>query len=214
MALNDQVPIERMSRRPLHRTAGAATVAFVMAVMSSCGQPEPVRIGFLGDLMSDLGVGGRNGAQLAVDELDARQPGRYELVVQDDRNDPVAARAAIATCQSRGAAFVVGPMTSAMAVLAVPEANRLGMVLISPTATTGELSARDDFFFRTAADAPAGARQLARLLHDRGARSMSVLMDVANSQLLIELWPCHRHRVPEVAGNGGLRNRLPIRELT
>jgi branched-chain amino acid transport system substrate-binding protein len=31
-----------------------------------------------------------------------------------------------------------------------------------------------------AADAPAGARQLARLLHERGARSIVVLMDVAN----------------------------------
>ncbi len=131
-------------------------------------------------MISELGVGGRNGAQLAVETLNVEHGVRYELLVEDDRNDPNAARSAIVSFASRGAAFVVGPMTSSMAVAAVPEANRLGIVLISPTATTDELSAKDDFFFRTAADAPAGARQLARLLRDRGARSIVVLMDVTN----------------------------------
>ena len=131
-------------------------------------------------MISELGVGGRNGAQLAVETLNVEHGVRYELLVEDDRNDPNAARSAIASFASRGAAFVVGPMTSSMAVTAVPDANRLGIVLISPTATTDELSAKDDFFFRTAADAPAGARQLARLLRDRGVRSIVVLMDVTN----------------------------------
>lgn len=145
-----------------------------------CQRAESVRIGFLGDLISELGAGGRNGAELAVETLNADPGVRYELLEQDDRNDPDVARAAIASFASRGAAFAVGPMTSEMAVAAVPEANRRRLVLISPTATTDELSGKDDFFFRTAADAPAGARQLARLMHDRGSRSLVVLMDSAN----------------------------------
>ena len=153
----------------------------MLALVVGCRPPDGVRIGFLGDLISELGVGGRNGAQLAVETLNAERGVRYELLVEDDRNDPSAARAAVASFASRGAAFVVGPMTSAMAVAAVQEANRLGIVLISPTATTDELSAKDDFFFRTAAATPAGAGQLARVLHDRGVRSIVVLMDGGNS---------------------------------
>ena len=153
----------------------------MLAAIVGCRPSDGVRIGFLGDLISELGVGGRNGALLAVETLNAGQAARYELLVEDDRNDADTARAAIASFASRGAAFVVGPMTSAMAVAVVPEANRRGIVLISPTATTDELSGKDDFFFRTAADAPAGARQLARLLHDRGVRSVIVLMDLANA---------------------------------
>ncbi len=169
-----------MFPRTSSRSAFAATAAFVLAVIVGCRPSDGVRIGFLGDLISELGAGGRNGAQLAVEVLNAEHGVRYELLVEDDRNDPNAARAAVASFRSRDAAFVVGPMTSAMAVVAVPEANRLGIVLISPTATTDELSAKDDFFFRTAAEAPAGARQLARSLHDRGVRSIVVLMDIAN----------------------------------
>ncbi len=170
-----------MFARSSFQSAFAVITALVLAVFVGCRPSDGVRIGFLGDLISELGVGGRNGAQLAVETLNAEHGVRYELLVEDDRNDPNAARAATESFASRGAAFVVGPMTSAMAVAVVPEANRLGIVLISPTATTDELSVKDDFFFRTAADAPAGARQLARFLHDRGVRSIVVLADIANS---------------------------------
>jgi branched-chain amino acid transport system substrate-binding protein len=172
---------ERMLRSSSVRSALAVlAAAVVLAAGYGCRSSESVRIGFLGDLISELGVGGRNGAELAVETLNARHGVHYELLLEDDRNDANAARAAIASFASRGAAFAVGPMTSEMAVAAVPEANRRGLVLISPTATTDELSAKDDFFFRVAADAPAGARQLAHLLHDRDARSIAVLMDTAN----------------------------------
>jgi branched-chain amino acid transport system substrate-binding protein len=174
------LPIEPMPRLLSLPFAVAVAAIFVLAAAVGCRPAPGVRIGFLGDVISELGIGGRNGAQLAVETLNARHGGGYELLVEDDRNDADAARAAVASFASRGAAFVVGPMTSAMAVAAVPEANRLGIVLISPTATTDSLSGKDDFFFRTAADAPAGARQLAHLLRDRGVRSMAVLMDVAN----------------------------------
>jgi len=163
--------------RPSLRSFAAAVV---LAGVAACTASHEVRIGFLADLMSELGVGGRNGAELAVETLNAKGGVRYELVVEDDGNDPATARSAVASFVSRDVAFAIGPMTSTMAMAAVPEADRLGLVLISPTATTDALSGKDDFFFRTAADASTGARQLARLLRDRGIRSVVVLMDIAN----------------------------------
>ena len=164
--------------RPVARLA----LAMALALAAGCQPTERVRIGFLGGLsgsLADLGVGGRNGAQLAIETLAARGA-RYELLVEDDRQDADTARHAIAAFADRGCAFVVGPMTSEMAVAAVPEADRRGLVLISPTATTHLLSGRADHFFRTAADAPTGARQLAELLHARGARALAVLRDASN----------------------------------
>jgi len=158
----------------------ALAAACALAGLAACTASDAVRIGFIGDLGSELGVGGRNGAELAVSTLNAKGGARYELLVENDRNDPKVAQSSVASLAARNTAFVVGPMTSTMAVAAVPVANRAGLVMISPTATTDALSGKDDFFFRTAADAPTGARQLARVLHDRRLRSVVVLMDIAN----------------------------------
>lgn len=149
--------------------------------LSACQPAADVRIGFVGELATELGVGGRNGAELAVATLNAGKGVHYELLVEDDRNDPKVVQSDIDSFVARGAAFVVGPMTSTMAVAAVPQANRREVVLISPTATTDQLSGKDDYFFRTGADARTGARQLAHVLHDRGLRSAVVLMDLANA---------------------------------
>jgi len=157
-----------------------SAAACALAAVAACTAADTVRIGFIGDLGSELGIGGRNGAELAVSTLNARGGPRYELQVENDRDDPKVVQSSVRSLAARGTAFVVGPMTSTMAVAAVPEANRVGLVMISPTATTDALSGKDDFFFRTAADAPTGARQLARVLHDRGLRSVVVLMDIAN----------------------------------
>jgi len=166
--------------RPKSTLLPVIAAALAMAAIMACTASDEVRIGFIGDLGSELGVGGRNGAELAVNTLNAQGATRYELLVENDRNDAKVAQASVASLAAREAAFVVGPMTSTMAVAAVPAADRAGLVMISPTATTDALSGKDDFFFRTAADAPTGARQLARVLHDRGLHSAVVLMDIAN----------------------------------
>ena len=88
------------------RAAAAVLAALVLAAGVGCRSSDSVRIGFLGDLISELGVGGRNGAELAVETLNAQHGPHYELLLEDDRNDAKAARAAVAprTTQPRRAA--------------------------------------------------------------------------------------------------------------
>ena len=172
-----------MRRSSAARWGSGVAIVVVTIALAACHPQAPVRVGFLGTLsgtLSDLGVGGRNGAQLAIDALNAADGPRYELLVEDDRQQADRARAAIDTFASAGASFAVGPMTSSMAVAVVPEANRRHLVLITPTATTDELSGQADYFFRVAADAPTGARQLAGRLVRRGSRSLAVLLDLSN----------------------------------
>ena len=66
----------------------------------------------------DLGIGGRNGVQLAVELRNAAggiggQP--VELLVRDDGNDEEHARGMFREMVRAGAGVVIGPMTSAMA---------------------------------------------------------------------------------------------------
>jgi len=151
-----------------------------------CTPRGPVKIGFLGGMsgrVADLGIEGRDGARLAVDEVNARGGvnGRpIELLVQDDEHDKAVARRRLTELHDAGVQFVVGPMTSAMATVAAPLADARRVPLVSPTATTDELSGLDDMFFRVVPDAPTGARQQAAYLLRHGLRSLVTLTDLTN----------------------------------
>lgn len=153
--------------------------------LASCRRtPEQVHIGFIGGLsgsVAELGVNGRNGALLAVETLNGQDTARhFELRVEDDQQDDSKARAALQALAAQRVAFVVGPMTSSVAVAVLPLAEKEKLVLISPTATSDELSGKADHFFRVAAGAAVGARQLAELMLSRGQRRVAVLMDRRN----------------------------------
>ena len=156
------------------------------ALLPGCGKPEPLRIGFLGSLsgrVADLGIGGRNGAQLAVDDLNAAGgiAGRQvELRVRDDEQNADVARRRLLELAAAGVRLVIGPMTSSVAIAVAPLAQERGLVLVSPTVTTHELSGKADAFFRVVSDAPRGAAQQAQFLFDQGLRSIATLADDQN----------------------------------
>lgn len=126
----------------------------VVISLAACAPPEPVRIGFIGDLSgrgADLGTGGLSGARMAVAEQNQKGGvnGRpIELVEADDRQDPETSRRAIDRLIDSGVEAIIGPMTSAVAMAIVGRANEAHVVLLSPTVTTNALSGRDDYFFR------------------------------------------------------------------
>lgn len=171
--------------RPGVRFTVPFAIVLAAGLLGGCEPAAPVSIGFVGGLTgrsADLGVEGRNGAQLAVETLNAEKDAgaRYELVVQDDRQDPARAASAIEELADRHVAFAVGPMTSSMALAMLPAAERRGLVLISPTANSDELSGKDDHFFRVITPASVGARQLAATARQRKLETVSILLDVRN----------------------------------
>lgn len=128
---------------------GVGLLAFL-----ACGPPEPLRLGFLGGIsgrVADLGLAGRDAAQMAVDlrnQAGGVAGRKVILLVKDDGQDPDQARQAAQSLLDQGVAAVIGPMTSDMAMAVVPLMNQARVVCVSPTATTEELSGRDDHFFR------------------------------------------------------------------
>ena len=158
----------------------------LLALMAGC-EPAPLRLAFVGSITGragDLGVGGRDAALLAVEQLNAAgglRGRRVELDSRDLRHDADVARGAMASLKVAGQSLAVGPMTSAMAMAMLPMANDLGITLISPTATTSELDGLDDQFFRVTSSARADARHCADFLARRsGWRRYSVLYDSSN----------------------------------
>jgi branched-chain amino acid transport system substrate-binding protein len=144
---------------------GAASIALFLLVLLFCfsgvihaAEKRPIRIGFVGGLtgkISDLGIQGRNGAILAVEDVN-RQGGikgrPLKLVVKDDKQDVQTALSVDKQLIDEGVVAIVGHMTSAMSEAAVPLMNDRKMVMISPTTRTRRLSGIDDYFLRVTGD--------------------------------------------------------------
>jgi branched-chain amino acid transport system substrate-binding protein len=168
------------------------TMVFILALccvtlfLNGC-EREPVRIGFVGGMsgrVADLGVGGRNGALLAVEERNAQGGinGRpVELIIRDDEQNAETARKLTRDLVERNVEAIIGPMTSSMALAIVPIVNSARMVAVSPTVTTTELSGLDDYFLRVLPDTSTYAPKSARFHFEKsGLRRASLIYETGN----------------------------------
>lgn len=154
--------------------------------LPGCSAPEHIRIGFLGSLsgrVNDLGIGGLNGVRLAVD-LRNRAGGvkgqRIELIEEDDLQTVQGAKAALNRMIEKKIVAAIGPMTSAIAVGLVPEANTRQFVLISPTVSTNALSGKDDYFFRVIPSTNEFAQMSALYYVRSGVKRIQIIYDLSN----------------------------------
>ncbi len=156
-------------------------------LLFACEPDSTIKLGFIGGLsgeVADLGVSGRNGVMLAIEQRNVAGGihGRsVELIVRDDGQDPKVAKSIMEDLLRLKVAAIVGPMTSDMAMVLVPLANASKTLLISPTATTTNLSGLDDYFFRVLPDTGSYAGRSARFQFEKlGHRRVVVIYDLAN----------------------------------
>ena len=159
----------------------------ICGALLGCAPPEPLRLGFLGGIsgrVADLGIAGRNGATLAVEMRNSSGGvnGRaVELIVEDDKQDPDLARKAVGRLLERKVEAIIGPMTSAMAMVVVPEINAAGIPLIAPTVTTNALTGIDDQFFRVVAPTATHVLKSAEYhFVEQGLRRVALVCDLRN----------------------------------
>ena len=159
----------------------------------ACGQPAPWRIGFLGGLTgrtADLGTAAHHGAQMAVEDLNARGgvQGRPLLLrPADDGQNVDTARASLKRLIAEGVVALIGPVTSAMAQAILPDVEAASLVVVSPTATATSLSGKDDYFLRACPSIADYVEVQARNDHARGARRVAIVYDLSN-QAFSEDW--------------------------
>ncbi len=158
-----------------------------LILSTSCGGRQPITIGFAGELtgnQADLGVHGRNGAQLAVETINQAGGvvGRpLKLVVQDDLGTPEGARLADRALVEAGVVAIIGHMTSKQSLAAIPTIEKANVVLLSPTTSTSQLSGRKDLFFRVTSTADSSAISLAHhIFIERGITKTAVILDTDN----------------------------------
>jgi branched-chain amino acid transport system substrate-binding protein len=126
----------------------------LLAAPDGSAQGNSYKIGFVGGLTgrsSDLGIQGRNGVILAIEEINAQGgiKGRpLQLITKDDKQDPQTAVKVDGELIDAGVVAIIGHMTSTMSEAALPLVNRRKMLMISPTSSANALTGIDDYFLR------------------------------------------------------------------
>ena len=172
----------------------AIILCCLSVLLLACSSKEPVKIGFLGGMsgrVADLGVAGRNGAMLAIEQRNASGGilGRpVTLIVRDDEQNPEVAQKAVADLLSQKIELIIGPMTSSIAMAVLDQVNASKSILLSPTVTTTELTGKDDNFMRVTGDTGSYATKVARYQVQKfGRRTVAVIYD-QNNRSYTESW--------------------------
>lgn len=143
-----------MTRSSLSSLLSIILFVTFLSGISGCNNDSPIKIGFSGGLTgrhSDLGLYGRDGALLAIEEanLGGGINGRpLELIIKDDKQDAATAIKVDQQLIDEGVVAIIGHFTSAMSVAAVPLINDAKVLMISPTSSTNLLTGQDDYFLR------------------------------------------------------------------
>lgn len=157
-----------------------------LAVLSACGDPEPVRIGFVGTLSgrrSEIGVAARNAAQLKVDLINEAGGinGRpVELVIRDNTGEPEKCRAILNEMMADGIRFIVGPLFSQMAEVTLQAIEGRDVLILTPTMSSDYLSGRDDNLLRTCSTTTRQAVSIAKRAEAMGLKQTAVIYDLSN----------------------------------
>lgn len=149
--------------------------------------PAPVRIGLIAPLSgpsSDFGRPVLNGAQMAVDEINAA--GGYlgrpiELVVHDDKGQPDAGRAASAAMLESGVLAAIGFCNTGVALKSIELFQKAQVPLLVPCSAgapvTRQYPTRESYVFR---NAPSDALQAPFVVNDlvrRGWTRVAIFAD-------------------------------------
>jgi branched-chain amino acid transport system substrate-binding protein len=161
-----------------------------LAVLTLIGcqkEQAPLKVGFVGGLtgrVAGLGVAGRDGVLLAIEEVN-RAGGvkgrKLELLSRDDQQQADVSRQVTGELIDKGVVAIIGPMTSAMAMTMQPLVNQARVVLISPTVTTNRLNDQDDHFFRLTYPLKTNAEKTVAYALAHGLKRFAVTIETGNA---------------------------------
>ena len=170
----------------LRHARNTAGVLLTIAVLLGCSEKPPIKVGFIAGVtgrVADLGTSGRNGAMLAVEQvnqsggIDGR---KVELLIRDDEQKTETARQSMQDLVNQQVVAIVGPMTSSMCAAVIEQANAAKIPLVSPTCTSPAFSGIDDYFFRVISATTDYARKSADYHLKLGHRRIAIIYDLGN----------------------------------
>ncbi|WP_031480713.1 ABC transporter substrate-binding protein [Maridesulfovibrio frigidus] len=176
---------------------------FLIAMMgfAACGDPEPIKIGVVGELSgrrSEIGVGARNAVQLYVDQVNEAGGIRgrlIELVIRDNTGDPEICRQVLDSMIADGLKFIIGPVFSQMAEVTLEAIEGKDVLVLTGTMSTDLLVGRDDNLLRVCSTSSRQASLLAKTVVGEGIKSMAVVYDLSNRKYTEQVYKLFKRDV-------------------
>jgi branched-chain amino acid transport system substrate-binding protein len=166
-------------------------LAFVsLALLPGCGgesgvERDGIKVGFYGALTgptATFAISGKNGAMLAVSEINAAggvlgKP--IVLLAEDDRGEASEAASVASKLITRDhVVALIGENASSRTLAAAPIAQTYRIPMISPSSTNVEVTKKGDYIFRVCFIDPYQGQALATFAHrDLKARTAAILVD-------------------------------------
>ena len=173
-----------MTRRLSKKRLGIAVVILVVVIIGlvigfsgddNDVEAAPLKIGVMIPLSGQLGNYGeaaRKSILLAHEELGAN----IELIIEDTKCDSKEALTSISKLINiNGVKAIVGPFCSSETLPSAPIANQNKIPIISPAATSPEITNAGDYVFRTAPSDLFQGKFGAELVFDRGLKKAAML---------------------------------------
>ena len=169
-------------------------LTLVVTCFAACGgneKPEEndnvLKIGVSGPLTGDYaqyGNGVKNGAQLAIDEINAAggiNGMKLELNAQDDEGDPEKAVNAYNTLVGWGMKLSLGTVTSGACIAFQGEAKNENMFVLTPSATAVEAIDGDNAFRVCFSDPNQGVASADYIADNKVAEKVAVIYESSNA---------------------------------
>ena len=130
-------------------TSGATSTASGAASTTGTASGAAIKIGGIGPLTSGAAIYGnavKNGAELAVEEINAQGGLQFELNFQDDENDPEKSLNAYNNLKDWGMQALLGTVTTQPCLTVAPETAADNMFLLTPSASAVDVIKEDNAF--------------------------------------------------------------------
>ncbi len=162
-----------------------ALAALLVLAMGSCLAEASLKIGFIGPLTGAAAVYGQSclqGAQVAVDEINALGGMQIELNAQDDEHDAEKSVNAYNNLWDWGAQMIVGCVTTAPCKAVSSVAYEERMFMLTPSASSTDVTAGKDNVYQVCFTDPAQGAASAQYIVDNGlAAKVAVIYNNADA---------------------------------
>ena len=128
---------------------GASSTSGAASTASSTASGAAIKIGGIGPLTGGAAIYGnavKNGAELAVEEINAQGGLQFELNFQDDENDPEKSLNAYNNLKDWGMQALLGTVTTQPCLTVAPETAADNMFLLTPSASSVYVIKEDNAF--------------------------------------------------------------------